>query len=170
MTDTLAPTREASLAWSDALSLDLDFMDDTHREFVDLLASVETADDADLLSRFEALIEHTDDHFGREDRWMHDTHFSSSNCHTLQHTVVLQVMREGLKRGSEQNDLALVRQMAKELGIWFPQHAQSMDAALALHLRRVGYDETTGKVLTPDALPEGEIHGCGGSCSSHETA
>jgi len=166
MTDTLAPAREASLAWSDALALDLDFMDDTHREFVDLLAATETAEDADLLTRFEALIAHTDDHFGREDRWMQDTQFSSSNCHTLQHTVVLQVMREGLKRGHEQGDLDLVRQMAKELGIWFPQHAQSMDAALALHLRRVGYDEKTGQVLTPDALPEGEIHGCGGSCAS----
>jgi hemerythrin-like metal-binding protein len=170
LTDTLAPTREASLAWSDALVLDLDFMDDTHREFVDLLAAVETADDADLLARFAALIEHTDDHFGREDRWMRDTQFASGNCHTLQHTVVLQVMREGLKRGQEQHDLALVRQMAKELGIWFPQHAQSMDAALALHLRRVGYDDKTGTVHTPDALPEGEIHGCGGSCSSDAAA
>jgi len=168
VTDTLAPTREASLAWSDALVLELDFMDDTHREFVDLLAATETAEDADLLQRFEALIDHTDDHFGREDRWMRDTQFSSSNCHTLQHTVVLQVMREGLKRGQEQGDLDLVRQMAKELGTWFPQHAQTMDAALALHLRRVGYDEKTGQVLTPDALPSDEIHGCGGSCSSGE--
>ena len=41
MTDTLAPTREVTLAWSDALSLELDFMDDTHREFVDLLAATE---------------------------------------------------------------------------------------------------------------------------------
>lgn len=169
MTDTLAPTREASLAWSDSLVLELDFMDDTHREFVDLLAAVETSEDTDLLAHFEALINHTDDHFGREDRWMRETQFSSSNCHTLQHTVVLQVMREGLKRGQEQNDLALVRQMAKELGIWFPQHAQSMDAALALHLRRVGYDEKTGTVHAPDALPQEEIHGCGGSCS-HDAA
>ena len=165
MTDTHAPTREATLAWSDALVLELDFMDDTHREFVDLLATVETSEDADLLRHFAALIDHTDDHFGREDRWMRETHFSSSNCHSLQHNVVLQVMREGLKRGQEKNDLALVRQMAKELGVWFPQHAQSMDAALALHLRRVGYDEKTGTVLAPDALPHDEIHGCGGSCS-----
>jgi len=156
MTDILAPTREASLAWSDALVLELDFMDQTHREFVDLLATVETADDSDVLDHFEALIEHTDDHFGREDRWMRDTQFSSSNCHSLQHTVVLQVMREGLKRGREHHDLALVRQMAKELGIWFPQHAQSMDAALALHLRRVGYDEATGIVHAPDALPQAD--------------
>ena len=166
MTDTLAPTREVTLAWSDALSLELDFMDDTHREFVDLLAATELADDDTLLERFTALIDHTDDHFGREDQWMKDTQFSSSNCHSTQHDVILQVMREGLKRGKEQGDLALVRQMAHELGIWFPQHAQSMDAALALHLRRVGYDAETGVVKMPEALPSDEIHGCGGgSCS-----
>ena len=41
----------------------------------------------------------------------------------------------------------------------------SMDAALALHLRRVGYDEASGIVHAPDALPHDEIQGCGGSCS-----
>ena len=164
--DNLATRQEPSLAWSDALVLDLDFMDDTHREFVDLLAASETADDASVLDRFSALIEHTEDHFGREDRWMQQTRFSSSNCHTTQHQVVLQVMHEGLKRGREQGDLKLVRLMVKELGIWFPQHAQSMDAALALHLRRVGYDEKTGQLHSPDALPVDAIHGCGGdSCS-----
>jgi hypothetical protein len=59
-----------------------------------------------------------------------------------------------------------VRQMAHEIGIWFPQHAQTMDAALAQHLRGVGYDAATGKLSHPEALPAGEIHGCGGdSCS-----
>ena len=79
MSDTLTPTaeRQASLQWSDALALELDFMDDTHKEFVDLLAQTETAEDADLLQRFTALIDHTDDHFGREDRWMENTQRSS---------------------------------------------------------------------------------------------
>ena len=166
MTDTLAPAREITLEWSDDLALDLDFMDDTHREFVDLLAATESADDSQLLARFEELITHTEGHFGSEDQWMKDTHFSSSNCHAMQHDVVLQVMREGLKRGREQGDLKLVRQMAHEIGIWFPQHAQPMDAALAQHLRGVGYDAATGKLSHPEALPAGEIHGCGGdSCS-----
>ncbi len=166
MTDTLAPAREITLEWSDDLALDLDFMDDTHREFVDLLAATESADDSQLLARFEELITHTEGHFGSEDQWMKDTHFSSSNCHAMQHDVVLQVMREGLKRGREQGDLKLVRQMAHEIGIWFPQHAQTMDAALAQHLRGVGYDAATGKLSHPEALPAGEIHGCGGdSCS-----
>ena len=166
MTDTLAPAREITLEWSDDLALDLDFMDDTHREFVDLLAATESADDSQVLASFEELITHTEGHFGCEDQWMKDTHFSSSNCHAMQHDVVLQVMREGLKRGREQGDLKLVRQMAHEIGIWFPQHAQTMDAALAQHLRGVGYDAATGKLSHPEALPAGEIHGCGGdSCS-----
>ena len=105
-------------------------MDDTHREFVDLLAATELADDETLVARFAALIAHTEDHFGGEDKWMKDTKFSSSNCHTTQHNVILEVMREGLRRGREKGDLALVRQMAHELGLWFPQHAQTMDAAL----------------------------------------
>lgn len=151
------------LEWSDALSLDLPLMDDTHREFVDLLAQAVLADDARLLAQWNALIEHTQDHFDREDRWMTDTRFSSSNCHATQHKVVLAVMREGAKRGAN-GDLALVRELAKELGLWFPQHAQSMDAALALHVRRVGYDAATGQVTMPEALPPEEIHGCGGSC------
>lgn len=153
------------LEWSDALSLDLPLMDDTHREFVDLLAVVASAADDTLLQHWQVLVDHTDDHFGREDRWMQDTRFSSSNCHTMQHKVVLQVMREGAVQGAA-GDLAVVRQMASELAIWFPQHAQSMDAALALHLRRVGYDPETGAVASPDALPQGVIHGCGGATCS----
>lgn len=154
-----------SLQWSDALALDLPLMDDTHREFVDLLAQVEAAPDETLLDAWRELIAHTDAHFSREDAWMASTRFASSNCHSMQHEVVLSVMREGAQRG-DTGDLATVRQMAHELGLWFPQHAQSMDAALALHLRSVGYDPLTGTVAAPQALPAEAIHGCGGSCSA----
>jgi hemerythrin-like metal-binding protein len=155
----------AHLEWSDALSLDLPLMDDTHREFVDLLAAVQRAGDAQLLPAWQTLIDHTDAHFAQEDRWMLATRFASSNCHSLQHKVVLQVMREGAVLALSGN-LAAVRAMAGELALWFPQHAQSMDAALALHLRRVGFDPATGRVCSPDALPLELVHGCGGaSCS-----
>ncbi|HET7866855.1 MAG TPA: hemerythrin domain-containing protein [Burkholderiaceae bacterium] len=155
----------STLQWSDALWLDLPAMDDTHREFVDLLAAVEAAPDDQLAAAWRALIEHTEDHFAREDRWMRDTRFASGNCHTTQHLVVLQVMRE-----TEANALAgpagLIRAMAVELGRWFPQHAQGMDAALALHLRRVGYDVATGQVSLPQALPVEEIRGCASAACS----
>ena len=148
-----------SLQWSETLALGVAAMDTTHQEFVDLLAQVVDASDETLLPTWRTLIEHTDQHFAREDRWMTDTGFASTNCHTTQHLVVLQVMRKGEKRAAA-GALAVVRQMADELGVWFPQHAQSMDAALALHLRNVGYDEQTGVVLMPQALPAEEIEGC----------
>jgi len=154
-----------TLQWSDTLALGLPQMDDTHHEFVDLLSQVVSASDEELLKLWRKLIDHSHEHFAREDRWMTDTGFSSTNCHSTQHKVVLEVMREGQKR----TDLAIVRQMADELGIWFPQHAQAMDAALALHLRSVGYDPLTGKVNLPQALPEQVIEGChSAECSSHE--
>ena len=82
------------LEWSDALALELPAMDQTHREFVDLLAAVNAASDDDLLAHWTALVEHTDDHFSREDDWMQATRFASSNCHSTQHKIVLQVLRE----------------------------------------------------------------------------
>lgn len=155
----------AQLEWSDALSLDLPLMDDTHREFVDLLAAVERADDTQLLAQWCVLVDHTDQHFGQEDAWMLSTRFASGNCHSMQHKVVLQVMREGIAL-AEKGDLQPIRVMASELALWFPQHAQAMDASLALHLRRVGFDPATGVVHAPQALPGELIHGCGGSTCS----
>ncbi|WP_422844916.1 hemerythrin domain-containing protein [Acidovorax sp. M2(2025)] len=157
----------AQLEWSDALALDLPVMDDIHQEFVDLLAAVDRADDAALLPAWRALVDHTDHHFAQEDAWMASTRFASGNCHSMQHKVVLQVMREGTAR-AEQGDLKPLRIMASELALWFPQHAQSMDAALALHVRRVGFDPATGIVHAPDALPGELIHGCGGASCSDE--
>jgi len=158
----------ASLEWSDALSLDLPIMDDTHREFVELLAIAQRSTDEDLHASWQRLVNHTADHFGQEDRWMLATRFSSINCHTLQHKVVLEVMREGIALAAS-GDIAALREMARELALWFPKHAQSMDAALALHLRREGYDPVTGLVDCPAGCAPadtGLITGCGSaSCA-----
>lgn len=153
------------LIWSESLGLSMPVMDQTHIEFVDLLAEVQQAEDADLVARWDALIAHTEDHFGQEDRWMLDTGFAPGSCHMTQHAVVLKVLREGLALG-QQGQFQPIRQMAHELTLWFPHHAQNMDAGLALHLKSVGYDPMTGAVAQPEALPEQAISGCGGACSS----
>ncbi|APW44718.1 hemerythrin [Rhodoferax saidenbachensis] len=152
-----------TLQWSDALVLDMPVMDATHQEFVALLAEVVHATDEVLLPSWSALIAHTQEHFDREDQWMQDTGFAAGNCHATQHKVILQVMREGEASGHG-GDLAVVRHMARELGLWFPQHAQSMDASLALHLRSAGYDPETGALSQHEHLPLQAIHGCGGGC------
>ncbi|MGJ7492596.1 bacteriohemerythrin [Variovorax sp. ZT4R33] len=150
----------AVLQWSESLSLELPVMDETHQEFVALLARVETADDATLVAAWRALVDHTAEHFGREDDWMRRTGFTSTNCHTVQHRVVLEVMCEGLVQGLKGQNEA-IRQMARELAVWFVQHAQTMDAALALHLRSVGFDAGSGEVRMPQALPAEPVQGCG---------
>jgi len=137
------------LQWSDALSLDLPAMDDSHREFVKLLDLAHEADDASLIGHWRNLIAHTGTVFDREDQWMHATRFSSAHLHSTQHKVVLQVMREGLTAQAS-GDLTQIRKMAAELGQWFTNHAQSMDAALALHLRKTGYDPATGVLSMPE--------------------
>lgn len=154
------------LQWSDALALDMPAMDQTHQEFVGLLAAVVLADDAQLLPHWSALIAHTQVHFDTEDRWMLATGFAPDSCHPTQHRVILQVMREGEAAGHAGN-LTLVRQMAQELGPWFLQHAQNMDFSLALHLRSAGYDPQTDSVACREALPEQALQGCGGACASH---
>jgi len=150
----------SELHWSDALSLDMPLMDGTHREFVDLLAAVADASDAGLLPAWVQLVEHTDAHFGQEDRWMAQTGFASVNCHATQHDVVLRALRDGLSAGAA-GRLDVIRQLAHELAAWFPQHAQTMDAALALHLRSAGFDPVTGEAAWPERLPARAITGCG---------
>lgn len=153
------------LTWSDTLALDVPAMDSTHQEFVQLLAAVQQASDADLLPAWKTLVEHTEAHFSREDYWMAATRFAAGNCHSTQHAYVLAVMREGIKY-AERGELHAPRTMAAELAVWFPQHTEAMDAALAQHLRNVGYDPVTDTLARPEALPQELIHGCGGACSS----
>ena len=151
--------------WSDALALGLPVMDDTHEEFFQMLAALIAALDNQVVDRWSELVIHTQAHFAREDQWMTATGFSSSNCHISQHHAVLEVMLETLGRGRA-GETTLVRQVAHELGSWFPQHVQGMDAALALHLRGVGYDAATGIVHIPQAVPAEALHGCGSAACS----
>jgi hemerythrin-like metal-binding protein len=131
------------------LSLGLPFMDDNHQEFDDMLSQALLASDTELLAEWQALINHATLHFGMEDEWMAASHYASAKNHQTQHLVVLQVMLEGLQRG-QQGEFDAVRQMVCELKNWFGHHTQSLDAALALHLRSVGTRPEDGFVPSPN--------------------
>ncbi len=162
MTRTTTLERQPTLTWSDDLVLNMDTMDATHREFVDMLASTELAAEENLLQSFTELIAHTESHFGGENQWMQDSAFGPGGCHTDEHDMILKVMREALRRGQVDNNLSLVRQLTSELAIWFDNHAKSMDAVLAMYLKEVQYDPQTRIVHKPQQLPEGITAGeCG---------
>lgn len=155
------------IQWRDELSLDMPLMDRTHQDFIALLARLDEAEDSDLRALWREMVDHTATHFGQEDGWMQRTGFATGNCHATQHQVVLDTLREAERQVAEgRYDNGLLRVLTRDLAKWFDQHAQAMDAALALHLRSVGFDPHTGEVALPGALPVQAIQGCGGACST----
>jgi len=160
-----------ALTWTEQLALQHAQMDLTHQEFVSLLAAADAAlapgEESRLLAAFADLVAHTVEHFGQEDRWMAATGFAPQNCHAYQHQAVLEVMQECERRArADTPDFEPLRIAVRELANWFPQHALSMDAALAQHLSAVGFDPATGCCARPP-VAEGEaaLTGCGsGSC------
>lgn len=154
------------LTWSDALAVQHAAMDTTHQEFVEHVQSVEAALGGPanvLLQRYDALIEHTVEHFGQEDRWMVATGFAPENCHTSQHRHVLAVLREVGRLVREEGRVDTVGELLPELARWFEHHAQVVDAGLAQHLAEVGFDTVTGRVERP---PQTTLNGCGSlACS-----
>ena len=161
-TQTTTLDEQPTLTWSDDLVMNMDKMDQTHREFVDLLAATELAPEDKLIASFIELIAHTDEHFTGENQWMQDVSFGPGGCHTDEHDMILKVMREALRRGQEDGNLQMVRQLTGELAVWFDGHAKSMDAVLAMFLKEVEYDPITRIVHKPQVLPEGVAAGeCG---------
>ena len=154
-TPTTTLDEQPTLTWSDDLVMNMDKMDQTHREFVDLLAATELAPDDQIIASFKTLIAHTDEHFSGENQWMQDVSFGPGGCHTDEHDMILKVMHEALRRGEQDGNLKLVRQLTGELAVWFDGHAKSMDAVLAMFLKEVAYDPVTRIVHKPQVLPEG---------------
>lgn len=158
-----------ALAWSEALALKQPRMDQTHREFVDLLqglGSAHAAGEPALDPLLQGLLTHTEAHFAQEERWMADIGFAPQNCHSLQHAQVLKVLAEVRRTLVDGGDRAVVGVLVDELGKWFVAHAQTMDAALAETMVERGYDPETGRLLNPVATDAQPITGCGGSSCS----
>jgi hemerythrin-like metal-binding protein len=138
-----------ALAWTDALALHQPCMDDTHREFVDALNAVDAARGRGLAAALQALqglIDHSEAHFGQEDRWMAELGFEPGTCHPAQHRQILEVLHEVQRRLQRDGEgaIGLVDAMVPALAEWFPMHAQSMDAGLVLLMAERGYEPVAG--------------------------
>ena len=72
------------------------------------------------------------EHFAQEERWMLATGFSADNCHASHHNTILDTMR-AVEEHYLKGDNEIIQRLAEALVEWFPQHAASMDAGLALH-------------------------------------
>ena len=164
MTTTIAP-HIAPLTWSNDLQTGDSRMDDTHEEFVTMLNQLLATPQDQQLPLYKAFLSHTVEHFAQEDRWMLATGFSADNCHAGQHTTLLETMR-AVEVHYEGGDNEIITRLVEALAEWFPGHANSMDAGLALHLKSVNFDSVTETLADPSVIQSVSMSGCGSvSCS-----
>ena len=152
----------AALTWNDALDLQQPQMDDTHREFVNLLAEVEAAlhaEPAELARRYERFVIHTEEHFAQEDRWMATIGLDPGNCHAKQHADVLQLLHIVGSKLRDDGNSAIVGQLVPALAEWFVPHAQNMDAGLAQVMALTGFDPLTGLMRNPPDAVSAPVQG-----------
>jgi len=153
------------LDWTDSLNTGDARMDDTHQEFVTMLNELLRMPPERQLPLYRDFIEHTVDHFAQEERWMVATGFAPDNCHASHHATILETMRAVVEH-FEQGDTDIINRLAEALAEWFPQHAASMDAGLALHLKDVGFDTRTETLADPGKVRPASMSGCGSvTCS-----
>jgi len=114
-------------------------MDETHREFSDLVNRLGGADKETFTALFGELIEHTRAHFSAENEAMLESGFPAIREHMDEHQRVLGELDRIGKRvaaGSIAMGRAYVTQQLPE---WFDLHAQTMDSALAAHIKAMEF-------------------------------
>lgn len=122
----------AVMMWQDSYLMGYGAMDATHHEFVDCVAALQTASDADVSARLDDFARHAVAHFEQEKQWMESTAFPATDCHVEEHAAVLASVLEVqviLQDGAGRQQV--VRDLAKALADWFPGHADYMDASLS---------------------------------------
>ncbi len=126
------------LEWSDDLRIDDGPMDEIHLEFVERLNALGRASPADALAALDAFIEHSVRHFAEEEAWMEACDFPRTFCHLNQHGALLQVARDVRTRiAAGESNLAPL--LAAAVGVWFRDHATTMDTMLAHFMEDQGY-------------------------------
>jgi hemerythrin len=129
--DSVLQAATGGMSWSDRFLLGYTAMDDTHREFVDRVAALECATDAELPARLAEFAQHAVEHFEQEEQWMSSSSFPAAQCHADEHAAVLRSVREVEQMLRDGAAIAIVRELTKALADWFPAHADYMDAALS---------------------------------------
>jgi hemerythrin len=111
-------------------------MDETHREFVELVNRLGEADKKAFIPLFEELFQHTQAHFAAESRLMEESRFPARREHEDDHQRVLGDINRFAARTTAGSTLMARAYLTQQLPDWFNLHALTMDSALAAHLKQ----------------------------------
>ena len=130
------------MEWNENLVIDQGIMDDTHREFIELLNRVADAPEESMLAALDEFIRHSEEHFAQEQRWMEQMTYPPLTCHVKEHDGVLETAYE-VRRRVAAGETRFGQVLARAVAEWFANHASSMDHVLALYMKEKGYDPAT---------------------------
>ena len=120
-----------------AFRLDMDEMDETHREFLVLLNSLAEAKGHEFEKLFLKLFEHTEQHFAREKELIEQSGFPAIGEHVDEHLRILGELKK-YQRKVNKGAISFARAYVKEyIPEWFKLHVATMDSALAAHLKQL---------------------------------
>jgi len=122
----------------DSLSVGITGMDNTHKEFIDIINSLGQATDDQFPALFNRLLEHTQQHFQYEDIAMEKSGFPPKFIHRNEHYRILDELKQLAITIDTGNISAARNFVCRYLPEWFPIHAATMDRALACHLKASG--------------------------------
>jgi hemerythrin len=128
--------------------VELDSMNEVHLEEVDLVNELSDLLDAyaggtpaleAIGVKFEELVEHTKEHFAREERMMIEGEFPPYPMHKTEHENQLERVAMVKRRWSSTQDVGILRQFVqRELPEWVSYHILTMDTVTAQYLAASG--------------------------------
>ncbi|MGV6859270.1 MAG: hemerythrin family protein [bacterium] len=127
-------------------SVAADFMNDVHLEEVEMINALHDlilenqgggSNEQEISDALSAVLEHTREHFAREERFMQEGHFPPYSVHKAEHDAFLKDFEEVEKHWLAERDLGAVSLFLEEtLPAWLNQHISTMDFVTARFLSR----------------------------------
>lgn len=122
------------IEWTKDYEVGVGFMDADHKEAVDLMAAMQTAEGEALKDLLAKFTHHCQEHFARENELMERIGFFAQGCHTDEHERVL----DELKDMAGKDEAAIQAYARDDLPDWFVGHRNSMDFVTAQFAQQMG--------------------------------
>ena len=104
-----------------------------------LFEQLENKVSLEILSQsLEKLLEHMQQHFSSEEKFMHETQYPSINMHKAEHGKVLNEARYiGLQWRNKKDENIIREYLKSDLVPWLDQHIKAMDMPMADYVKQM---------------------------------
>lgn len=129
------------LAYKDIPQVAMDTMNDVHKEELTIVNNIYSAivdNDHDKISQLcTQWIEHTQDHFDKENKMMETYGFPAYHCHHTEHVEALELLQSTVQNWNSQQDIeALTLYVKSSWPQWYVNHISTMDTITSAFIKQ----------------------------------